>query len=1059
MKHILQIAFVLMLPCHTSLCMAASPRVALMSSGDQKASAIVDLMEAELFQRDDVVLLDRSNVETMLREHEVALSGDMAATAALRVGGLLACDIFAEVHVVARTETMPETVFVTAFDAVTGVRLCDLVLAEQPTSESTVASGMFVLQNALKKWHLIQNGKTAKTISLLSARNVNLPLAHKRLPTLINRLLERRLLHASQVTVLERKMLDQVNLEAILTEDRRDSLLASMVMIEIDITANDSNAVVRAFLSNARGKTLGSITVQVDLAKPDEIVEALATGIMEKLSVDNLPGTSANKQAEASRFEREFHRLNLRNRHEDALIAMECAIALSPNDLGKQEALCLALEALAMTRAQNKQYQRVLELVAREWIFLEKWVDLQYRPRSRLVPETMLRFLLSHIDEMDAETAAGVRALRPVARDWFGWIYGKPQSRFHYCMNVDLWAESADEWFDGLVAGGKEWPYQLSWSGTDIFREKRTRHAYGISGGLSVQAIYSLDMLSQAAKHRLMQCYETQAVQGDPFGRLCAIMLPRFCPEAFADSDQLVREQFLLFVDEVIASDNPALMSYFIYAYTGLQLPPDLVLPALKRLEREAERRKLVVPLLVMQLEDMDKEAERGTRIRQACRRLMNSGYALSPRTYQSTTGQLQGQASIPVPVGLEKTIAWMKAEYARRGGNPMDLEGSVSGHRDVPQVSWETMTKIYPISEGRSFSWIASAERSGDSVYLWVIHNVDMHWDPLPKRLGDARSELLRIDLNSGDISPLSSVDSVPEPRGNMGFNTVFDGMSIGESAVYCPNKTGLFLFPLDGRPGKVLKSGGELPKAGVTSAIEVDGHIYIGCAAPANEENRRPTDGFLLRCDLDGKNMVVLAASGRRETSSALDNCAPYRPEGFFYDRPRHRLVFLVDGIPAGKNRGLWSMELDSGVFSKLPKPRAQWYDGLRTYKDGTCLINVNSKNVLKWDPETNGVRHFIGNGSAYGGEPKYYQKHYAMLGALAELDGVLYLSGLVEGSYPPILKYATEGVRWEESHRLKPFDKKAPCLLREWNGKLIAVTYTDVWLLEPDTGGDAP
>lgn len=48
--------------CYASLSLAETPHVALMPSGDLKAAAIVELMEAELAQREDLVLLDRANV-------------------------------------------------------------------------------------------------------------------------------------------------------------------------------------------------------------------------------------------------------------------------------------------------------------------------------------------------------------------------------------------------------------------------------------------------------------------------------------------------------------------------------------------------------------------------------------------------------------------------------------------------------------------------------------------------------------------------------------------------------------------------------------------------------------------------------------------------------------------------------------------------------------------------------------------------------------------------------------------------------------------------------------
>lgn len=85
MNHFLELTFALMLSCQASLCMAETPRVALMPSGDAKAAGIVDLKEVAVAQRDDVLLFDRVNVGRILSEQKMLLEGLLSADDAFAV--------------------------------------------------------------------------------------------------------------------------------------------------------------------------------------------------------------------------------------------------------------------------------------------------------------------------------------------------------------------------------------------------------------------------------------------------------------------------------------------------------------------------------------------------------------------------------------------------------------------------------------------------------------------------------------------------------------------------------------------------------------------------------------------------------------------------------------------------------------------------------------------------------------------------------------------------------------------------------------------------------------
>ncbi len=250
-----------MLSCHAMLCMAGVPHVALMPSGDAKASAIVDLMEVALAQRDDLVLLDRANVGRILGEQKLVLEGLLSADDAFAIGQLLGCDVFGELHFQSGGDGGSAFGVLTAFDAGTGVRLCDATLDASGSLQAISEAAGEILLEALQKRADAVSRTNVRAVTLLSVRNVDLPLAQSHLPEVVGTTLERQLLRSAGITVLERKHLNQVNQEAVLIGDIRDRLLASSVLVDLDLS---------------RGTTTGSLSIRgVAGNNGDEWVEAL----------------------------------------------------------------------------------------------------------------------------------------------------------------------------------------------------------------------------------------------------------------------------------------------------------------------------------------------------------------------------------------------------------------------------------------------------------------------------------------------------------------------------------------------------------------------------------------------------------------------------------------------------------------------------------------------------------------------------------------------------------------------------------------------------------------
>ena len=113
----------LCLICGVSQGAELRPKVALVGSElVGKADAAVALAEVELTRRDDVVVLERKAVDTVVREQRLVAGGFATTEDAVRIGQLLTADVFVHVEGVLEQETAAAVV---VFDAVTGVRLED----------------------------------------------------------------------------------------------------------------------------------------------------------------------------------------------------------------------------------------------------------------------------------------------------------------------------------------------------------------------------------------------------------------------------------------------------------------------------------------------------------------------------------------------------------------------------------------------------------------------------------------------------------------------------------------------------------------------------------------------------------------------------------------------------------------------------------------------------------------------------------------------------------------------------------------------------------------------
>jgi len=304
-------------------------KIAIVPGGDPKPNELLALTEAKLFGLGEIVLLERTEIEKVLAEQK--LSGLFDAASAIQLGQILKVDIFAVL----------EATSIVIFDAHTGLRYVDETFPEKIEDAVKVAEN--AVKTAVTKQRKLANG-TLVTFGVLGTRNVDFPQSRDAWCQVVAGMLERALLHRGGA-VLERSRLQHVNRERALTGDATNALLASMKLIDLELT---------------RGETLASFTLTARIAdetfraessfdNPLDVADNIAGQLLEGNRRENM-GMATARATEAARFATEalfYEKISSRNgvRYwDEALEKIETAVALQPENIDYQAQLVFTLE-------------------------------------------------------------------------------------------------------------------------------------------------------------------------------------------------------------------------------------------------------------------------------------------------------------------------------------------------------------------------------------------------------------------------------------------------------------------------------------------------------------------------------------------------------------------------------------------------------------------------------------------------------------------------------------------------------------------------------------------
>ncbi len=517
---------------------AGPPRVrlALCASGDAKGEGLAALVEAALSQRPKVVLLDRGHVREVLKEQAIALQNGVSAEQAFKAGSVLGCDAFAELRYRPSADGR-DVVSVTAFDARTSARLWDRGLVVTGAVDTLAQAAAAQLAAAARKFAVGQtNG--LRTVSLGSLRGMDLSAAVRHVPGTLGALLEREFLAFGNVAVLERQRLERVNQEAGFTQDTRDRLLASSLILDLDIYTGRTQSEVRvkACFRDAAGKPQAETEWQGAGTALVAGAAALAQWSAGVLRAAPTVVASSDLLAEAQRFAHEAELRSQRSQPAESAAAAHAALALGEAALARTPDC--AETQFVISRLLRRQIEitedpwEALGLLERDLALCSQWTlkvgrtNLDYRDGRRVISDFtyLLYTVLMKLKALPGEPTfadSRVRALRAATGQWVKKASATDRRLSH---GAGVWALSVEEILQFEAA--------LKWSAP---REYSFQAFFGIAPSL-----YPLERMT-AAEHRLLCAYYSgfRPIQA----RLAAVLVATLFPASFDNPEALIRKE------------------------------------------------------------------------------------------------------------------------------------------------------------------------------------------------------------------------------------------------------------------------------------------------------------------------------------------------------------------------------------------------------------------------------------------------------------------------------------------------------------------------------------
>jgi len=1057
----------------------AAHRVAIV--GTDSGAEIVKLLDlaiTEFSHSKTIEVLERAQIEQVLREQEVSLGNGVAdAERAVKVGRLLRADLFAVLE-----GGGPRQPFgVVVFDGQTGVRYADTALVASNVLSAAREVARVVEQAAQK---LQRRSTDLRTVGVLSVRNADLPRSFDSVCETIGLLLEHELVAAPGIAVLERRRLQQINRERGVVSGAGKVLLPSMRLLEMEVTRDGQGLRANAALSDFDGKGTARTNVSVSTMDAAGLSRQLARAVTQLLNT-RTAASEFERSAEARRFGREAELLTAHRDYAPALGALEAAYALNPADTTLQLSLVELLPAAAIEyinpggqrwhgplkqKPSEDELAKALALGHRAADLLHDFCleaaamtdpdkpvspmmtpdayealgDLMEKLADRLLKGTPSKAESDSLSRKERDLR--IEIIEPYLRarvhdaksfEKFGsslfWLtfnpylggYNETQFRRDFALVLERWLPLAER-YNPLDGSGNYAPlFHATYGANNI---TATREAAPFEAVWSHCERSADPVLRAYAKFGRAMPGLKKSIDPDDATfqaeRALRLWLQNQIVQTPAGEMKHVREQLFEMLDQALVcvmnhrEDWREYLEACQFALEQHEARPGLFGISLTTLGTPRNNRTAeIYPLASQILKFIDERPE-----------------AFSERD-------------------RNQCMATCRQYRDRFAPKPTEATNS--------PLPWTRAVKLFEPSPKRDgVGWLFKPVVAGGAVYVsgLGLDGANIH---------DEVIQLVRIPLDGKPVSLLGraafrglipedthpSVESAWKKGSERRLSFSFELRNLPRAACVVSNTyllathLGVFAFPIAGGPVEVLCGTNGLPSDEVHSLAFLKGKLYVGAGELSNA-------GYLAEYDLAAKTAKTLASSRRKEIASPFDDQPPFYPAFLWADEARERVLMLAATYRSKSLSGLWSFTPATGQFRQLAPFSLQFVTGGQWVWGGEAASNVigafHAGGFLAlWDTQKD---QFILNYHRTNLEisprwPARLQGGSILYPPLMLHDGWLWWAN-------PLERASLDGTKLEEFPPLpgKIENQRTEFLqLLDGGKRLLAADRTGVWLLE--------
>jgi hypothetical protein len=317
--------FVLLVNCF-NIILAVESKIAIVGDSPQ-ADKVAALVLTKLSAKDNIVILERGEIDKLLKEQKLSRSGMTAAQLA-GFARIAHVDISAVINSAKYGEKNVVSSLL-VFDAKSGFKLRDIRL--EGKLEDNVKTTSQAVEAILAQ---LRDSQKLNYVAVLSVRNAGVPSKYKYKLENIAEEVQRRLVASPKVAVLERSRLGLVNKERKLN-GKQYHLLSSAYLLDFEFSQGSSANIVnlKLYIMSTDGKVLKKYEYLNCLKTPDKTVSLLLKNINVLLKNISITTEIPSNKQEAIRYFTEYSFYKQLKKYETAKNKLESAIALAPNNI------------------------------------------------------------------------------------------------------------------------------------------------------------------------------------------------------------------------------------------------------------------------------------------------------------------------------------------------------------------------------------------------------------------------------------------------------------------------------------------------------------------------------------------------------------------------------------------------------------------------------------------------------------------------------------------------------------------------------------------------------